>query len=619
MAKMKHSKQSVKAPRPPQVPMGRDRAFRAALAREYGVEQLPNRLQRRTARTLEALPDTLPVRQRPVLRAVRSAATVFAVLAVTFVALLGVNTTHPQLTEALPGLGMVFAAMNGNETPGPTPAPAPTPTPQPEFQPVTALSKGDFPGVLTIDSAWTDGCALILDMTISPYEDLADILGHYQDKDPYAYLILHASGLEYSEDGFEYLNQNCVLRVNTGNASGYRDYEGALDAFRPAGDGAFTSRWQLSLDSLTVDQELEVILSFPDFTLSCNSNEDETLYSWSSGFESTFTVPVSTGKNRQFSVQAVDGPVTLRSVHYTPSRVELDVTLSYLGLTGDLLLEEMGGEFNQLPLGSPAELTCMDGEFIYEHFSLNSPDFDMAKQLPSDAAELNLHYTFSVPNIEGSPHPKDLKGPLTVTFYEVPESPNLQRRVVAEFTIDLSTGRASPSESYLERGCEKSDPYKTAAQRLEEAQIDGLILLPDRNSIDAFQGIFGPYVEFTLAAPVDQESRYLTVNGYLKDDLIESFSFLLGDHYFEDYNGSCSIGYFELPSSGEEYLETTVTLNFPYDEPSIPLFDRLELVDADTGEVITPDIEASWHETVQILLGSRQDVSETEYDIPSAK
>ena len=38
----------------PRVPMGRDRAFRAALAEEYGVAEVPRRLQRRTQRPLTA-------------------------------------------------------------------------------------------------------------------------------------------------------------------------------------------------------------------------------------------------------------------------------------------------------------------------------------------------------------------------------------------------------------------------------------------------------------------------------------------------------------------------------------------------------------------------------------
>ena len=71
MAEMKHMKKpEPKLPRrrpperepkepKPRVPMGRDRAFRAALAEEYGVAEVPRRLQRRTQKTLDSLPDTL--------------------------------------------------------------------------------------------------------------------------------------------------------------------------------------------------------------------------------------------------------------------------------------------------------------------------------------------------------------------------------------------------------------------------------------------------------------------------------------------------------------------------------------------------------------------------------
>ena len=180
MAEMKHAKKPERraperrprepkrprqsAPREPRPAIGRSRVFKAALAREYGVTQLPESLKLRTEKTLSTLPDVMPSKPRPILRLFRGMATAAAALAVTSVILLGLNSTNPQLTESMPGLGPMFAAMNERPTPQPTAGP----TPQPEFNPVTVLSKGDFGGVLIIDDAWSDGKSLLLDMSISP-------------------------------------------------------------------------------------------------------------------------------------------------------------------------------------------------------------------------------------------------------------------------------------------------------------------------------------------------------------------------------------------------------------------------------------------------------------------
>ena len=109
MAEMKHAKKPERraperrprepkrprqsAPREPRPAIGRSRVFKAALAREYGVTELPESLKLRTEKTLSTLPDVMPSKPRPILRLFRGMATAAAALAVTSVILLGLNST----------------------------------------------------------------------------------------------------------------------------------------------------------------------------------------------------------------------------------------------------------------------------------------------------------------------------------------------------------------------------------------------------------------------------------------------------------------------------------------------------------------------------------------------
>lgn len=88
------------------------RGFRAQLAKELGVETVPESFRQAMEKTYQELPLDMPVAYRPVRTFLRRTASAAAACGLLFLALLGVNTTYPQLTEALPGLGMVFQAIN---------------------------------------------------------------------------------------------------------------------------------------------------------------------------------------------------------------------------------------------------------------------------------------------------------------------------------------------------------------------------------------------------------------------------------------------------------------------------------------------------------------------------
>lgn len=633
MAKMKHMKQPERPkrqpkqpdppkinklppgapPRPPRVSISRDRAFKAALAEEYGVTEVPRRLQRRTEKTLESLPDTLPVRHRPVLRAFRSMASAAAVLAVTFAAILGLNTTHPQLTEALPGLGSVFAAMNGHNLPDISPSPAPTPTPKPGFQPVTVLNKGDFPGTLVIDDAWTDGNVLMMEMSLSTYSDF-DVYFGVDDISSFDYLVfqpkMKTDGGEYDSDDF----YTGTLTVSSDND--LREFFCDGLTFTVDSSGGLTALWQLDLQSLEVHDSLNISLELPDMAAIYSIDGEDGSYCWFAGFSADFTLEVDSSRNRALSAQSGDGPVTLRSVDYAPGRVELDVSLPYLGMIGDLY-EDSGKAF-EYPLGSFATLTCMDGQYEYVLGNLDPAPEEYKDVYPDGSSVLDMHYVFKAPDSSDMLWPRDVKGPLTLTLYEFSQYDGPMGRVMAEFTIDLSTGRVYPSDSYTKYGFEKSDPTLTTQQRFENAMTNGL-LLPPTNSDSAMTGIgYGPFCQFALYSDMSYSGRELMVYGLLDGTLERAFTFVIDGGDYEDSEGSYSTRVYTLPSSGQEYLCTYILINLPdwliYGEDDYTPFDQLELVDPLSGEVLIPDLTESWKGTVEELLGGNpeQDIAENE-------
>lgn len=602
VAQMKHLKSGPEKSKTPKAPQPRvrlsgDRAFKAALAREYGVTEVPRRLQRRTKKTLESLPDTLPVRRRPVLRAVRSLAAAAAVLTVTVGALLNLNAAHPGLTEALPGLGRVFAAMNGHESPNAAPSASPSPSPKPDFAPVTVLSKGDFPGVLSVDDAWSDGKGLYLELSISPYDDFYAICRERGSRED---ISLWPAAIRYNDLGEEYVDNSCSLTVYSDGEYHWTQGD-AFPNFTSDGGNKLRAKWHVDLDGLKAGEELKVDISMPDITARMDGYDDSGLYTWSSGFETTFTLPVSRSGNRTISQQAADGPVTLRSVDYSQSRVELDVSMPYLGLMGDLL----AGNGDDYPLGFYARLSCQGpdgGSFSYE-MADGSPE-SLSSTEPELSEPVELRYTFTTAGTGADP--RELKGPLVLTFYEFPQdydSPS--GKVTAEFTIDLNTGRAYPSENYLEEGYEKGGASKTAAERLSEAGFDGLLLMPSENFAENINTGYDPLASFVISAPADMNGRELAVNCYLNDTVYRSFSFTLGGD-FEDGADSFHTGYRSL--AGGEYLDTSVTVSYPElmaEDLGYVVFDRLEIADVKTGKAIIPDLKNAVIQTREKLLGEK--------------
>lgn len=172
----------------------RDPEFCGFLAKELEMEALPESFSKAMRRVYAELPRDMPVRHYPFRSAMKSLATVAVLLVVFGVSLLGANSVYPQLTESLPGVGMLFKAMNGakpEETPDtpelPVPLVAEGKLAMPEFEPVTLSCQGDILKELTVENAWSDGEKLYLHMSLLALESQLQTLSRPGDM-PYGYI-----------------------------------------------------------------------------------------------------------------------------------------------------------------------------------------------------------------------------------------------------------------------------------------------------------------------------------------------------------------------------------------------------------------------------------------------
>lgn len=593
--------------RPPRPPLRRDRAFRAQLARQLGVEKPPQAFHAAMQKTLLELPEELPVRYRPVRELLRRTTMAAAVLALVFLGLLGVNSTYPQITEALPGLGFVFRSINGGqEAPPPpvaeaTPSPTPTPEAAPVFLPVTAQPLGEFPGDLTVDAAWTDGKTLYLDLSIGFGMDmnLAETFkqreGDLEEKTGYQLL----TGIpEYSNE-YDYVLPSAHVVVE-----GALVNENETLSFESNGAGRAESSLSLDLTQLKepIDGAVEVQIFIPELTLTFYGEQGmEHIASWTPSFELSCKVEIDNTQNHTILSPVTDNQATLERVEYTPSYVQVEATLPNIGFCGDLLLME-----ESMPLGIYAQLWQEEAAPA----APKTPEdpwrngYTMSEVQLADGTEIDLElgpeqfgdkntfrFTFC-----SQGQPVRLDAPLVLTFYETPEEAGefACRRVLAEFSIDLEKNQVFASENYKKTGNEKLDPDRKAPP-LGAFLNDFLCIDISLQPMEASPTGMGEYV--SLFTPYPMVGRSLAIQAYYDDVLVQQLPVTTGlpeGERFTGENGSYMESSYSLPSTGETYSVMSFWIYYLYDRQDstggLQRYTRLELVDLETGKTLISDL-----------------------------
>ncbi len=583
----------------------RDKAFRAQLARAYGAEKVPASFRQALEKTYQSLPDALPAPHRPVRRVIRQAAAACAVLALAFGGLLGLNRAYPQLTEALPGLGPVFQAVNGEKAP----APSPSPSPRPEFQPVV-LPGRDYEGSLTVTNAWTDGRTIFLDLEMDLSDDAwknmqsleaAFEFAGESDKAEFGYQIL--AGFVMTDgsgagDGTvsQWVEDNASLWVN-----GLDLRERFSLEFAPyEGERTIKAQAVADLTDVEVGQTLEIDLAVPDYCVCSRWDPSMVVDCYSPGFAGNFTLEADKGRNLTVQASAQQNGVTLSALSFTPSRVTVDVELPFTGQLEDVIGEAapfMGLESQffgqQAPLGLFPELAEGSGQAGYRLENIDMLDASAPLE-PGALLRARLYFA-------SSSNPQKARGPFRLTFYELPpedlsggEIDSLTpRRVLAEFTFDPSTGRVYPSENFREEGREQVDITQTPSSLLEGGFQNG-VLVSHVGTVYATQDSPSGYAQnFSLLT----QSRFgaLTFYGYRDGQAVQAFTatFSGGDAESDrTLEGACYESLW-VSESGKEYTTLELVLYLPAwmvekygEEP----FERVELADGVTGEVLIPDL-----------------------------
>lgn len=488
----------------------RDKEFAGFLAKELDMEAAPAAYHKALRRAYAELPRDMPVRHYPLRAALKSLATVAVLMLVLGTSLLGVNQAYPQLTENLPGLGMVFKAINGTTDNG-LPAPPPlaktaTGTSRgkgrqahamPVFDPVEIRDPQGL-GTLTVDNAWSDGRQVFLDVSLwVPADTLATLLaGQTQEtelptalefsQDPdtsRAVAISDASPPPPdANDSLDSLPGSARVQVNgrspvsiqsiTPQGSPYiHGYPDCLALVqqdsqeRDTGDGKtetcahYTATWVLDVPIQPSDgQDISISLDLSSVWASYPSprySETELPLI----FTGDLAVKIDTGSAITIETPAEDNHYTLENVSCTPGQFSASIQAPHSGYYGYSLLplEYASAPPRYKPYGMYAVLADKDGTVLAQTL------WDGTDPQPDSSGQLiyPLHFSALMKPLD--------REKLVLTFYQF-DPEDLEswasyggtapgeaalNPVMAQFTIDLAEATAAPSYTYQEAGLTK--------------------------------------------------------------------------------------------------------------------------------------------------------------------
>lgn len=640
----------------------RDPEFARFLAKELDMEATPVSYRQALRRAYLELPRDMPVRRRPLRAAMKGLATVAALLVLASVSLLGANSVYPQLTESLPGLGMLFKNINGAKEEQQDFPPPVDPAPQlleqeeddplkmPAFEPVRMENslEGYSAGMgqLTVENAWSDGEQLYLDMALrvdeKEYQEgsaqgdgTATASGTYYL--PGQMVAITAQGakflITYGEDQ-DPVPQDCFITINGFDATEAQCWAPAA----PSADGGtllalslegtsggtalYTGVWLVEVPagaqgSGSLDVGLDIGQLYTQGTVADVAPGQTGL-----GFQGSFAVKVDQRGPVEATRGEQDNGVLLESASYTPTCATFTLNVPFMGFYDySLLPTDLAGQTT--PYGMYGELTGEDGR-VLDACSIwdgKGPVYNG----PRDRMDFpGLAFLAQLP-------PQD-RGKLVLTLYQYePEvlercreklglSGGIENPVVAEFTFDLEEGKLAASQNYKEDGLGQLDWETSALSQHHSGYQNGVYA----RSCKAADWLWGQgQVEFCVdLAEVDTTN--LALNCYM-DGSLEQVVYTARDLCVYTYNGELGQdvydsggGYFwgedppclgDMMACQESYQALHFAARYPdwveWDEqgPSAT-FDRFELVDLSTGQVLVEDAERSYRDNLwQVLTG----------------
>lgn len=644
----KHGKKREPAERITRKDLRRDGDFARQLAEEWGMEQTTPSYRKALRQVYAELPDELPVKRYPLRQAMKGLAAVAAVFVMVCVGLFALNAAQPQIAEALPGVGGVFRALNQPEEGEESPAPQATPTPDSGESQVTGdalaawgqeIAGGFTPveipgsrGSLWVDCAWSDGASLVLDLRLE--------LGDYGDS-----LYQQAPGLELVPAYGEVSLNGQIVASGETLQKGTQDMVCAhqIEPFTWAGDGAFTGRWVLDLAALgedaTASGECQVTLAMDALTAQ-NLGEEERASLENSGLlqqvgsfaSDSFPAPVVRDYNTAFQGGATDNGASLQEVSFAPTQLAVALELPFLGKTSYYLQPEGS-------LRAAGGADTMAAEIGYAGV--------VAATESGRALQVSPYYPWMTTGGTDNYGPYQVSCAFTglypgedkviITVYDASQvkrcyddsgnftgaDPGLFQ-VAASFTLDLTTQTADPNWDYLDEGYQQLDldTYPADSGNFLGGFTNGFYVgncqLEPGLSAGGQAGNEQPCQLVTLFAS-DLDYRPVTLVAYSGEEsytvwsqdptALNSYDEVGGVYYHQEEAGEYWESVTDQDAFGGAYRVMEFRMYYPshlLDGQGQPIreFDKLQLLDGDTGEVLIEDVAAALAQQRSQLLGT---------------
>ena len=397
----------------------------------FAREQVPEQVHQKLTETFRLLEERPVKKRRPVWKGV---AVSFSTVAAAFVLLCGVNAVNPAFAESLPLVGEAFRLYNGERKLG---VGSYVGT-YDEIELVNAPAEEEnAQGMgLTLNEAYSDGEFIHLSFTMGnvPEQVMDDLYYLYGD------VTAQANGQTLADTALVLYPQGEVLSGTV-----------AIPVEGEPADGTV----------------LEVTYQVTGLgrTFAGGGSQEEL----EGSFSGEASVTVDTSHNQRYDAFASDSEVQINWVESTPSYTKINYTIPYWGTTHYTLL---GIPELYLEDGTPLRRSWEEGG----ERGFGEPDG------PAQEAETVTHTAF----FDGLPQGTEK---VILRFYEdqIPDWDPATRTapevyyvaddtmeitpytvgVLAEVTIDLATGEAVPSETYLEYGVSSAaDTYQDSFKSL---------------------------------------------------------------------------------------------------------------------------------------------------------
>lgn len=404
-----------------------EEAIRAYFARE----QVPEQVHQKLTETFRLLEERPVKKRRPVWKGV---AVSFSTVAAAFVLLCGVNAVNPAFAESLPLVGEAFRLYNGERKLG---VGSYVGT-YDEIELVNAPAEEEnAQGMgLTLNEAYSDGEFIHLSFTMGdvPEQVMDDLYYLYGD------VTSQANGQTLADTALVLYPQGEVLSGTV-----------AIPVEGEPADGTV----------------LEVTYQVTGLgrTFAGGGSQEEL----EGSFSGEAAVTVDTSHNQRYDAFASDSEVQINWVESTPSYTKINYTIPYWGTTHYTLL---GIPELYLEDGTPLRRSWEEGG----ESGFGEPDG------PAQEAETVTHTAFFDGLPQGTekvilrfyedqiPDWDPATGTAPEVYYVADDTMEITPYtvgVLAEVTIDLATGEAVPSETYLEYGVSSvADTYQDSFKSL---------------------------------------------------------------------------------------------------------------------------------------------------------